>query len=60
MESYNRDDRKCLASVGDGGKVSDNNQSIGAISSEPLDRYINDLKSHLRNELKSISCIRWE
>ena len=59
MDSQNVDIKISQASAGGSDQVSDNNQIVGSISSEPLERYILDLRTDLRNELKSISTINW-
>ena len=60
MDSYNIDTRLNLASAEESSQVSENTQTAGSISSEPLDRYIHELRSDLRNELKAISKISWK
>ena len=60
MDSYNIDNRLCMASVGEHSSVGENSQTTGTLSSEPLDKFINELRSDLHNELKGISSINWK
>jgi hypothetical protein len=49
-----------MASVGEHSYVGENSQTTGTLSSEPLDKFINELRSDLHNELKGISSINWK
>lgn len=60
MDNYNNDNRMYLASSGNSSQIQENSRDINSISSEPLERYIYELRSDLRNELKGISNIKWK
>lgn len=60
MDSYSINNTINLASTGDNSMVSEKKHTASSVSSEPLDKYINELRSDLRNELKGISSIKWK
>lgn len=59
MDSYSID-KMSLASVGDAKQVNESRCTINNISSEPLDRYIHELRNDLQNELRGIASIEWK
>lgn len=59
MDLYNNDSRVSLALAKASHLTYENSHAIPSISSEPLDRYINELRSDLKTELKGIANISW-
>lgn len=60
MDSYNIDNRMSLASAEETKQVNDSCRMTSSISSEPLDRYIHELRNDLQNELRKIASIKWK